>query len=53
VQEVGETLQGFTVPKLRRESIFKNTGETKDTGFAEKQRLRSLISRILPRFRKK
>jgi hypothetical protein len=43
VQEVGETLQGFTVPKLRRESIFKNAGETKDTGFAEKQRPRPLI----------
>jgi hypothetical protein len=33
VQEVGETLQGVTVSKLRRESVFKNAGETKDTGF--------------------
>jgi hypothetical protein len=29
--------------KLRRESIFKNAGETKGTGFTEKQRERPLI----------
>jgi len=42
VQEVGKTLQGFTVSKLRRESVFKNASGTKDTGFTEKQSPRHL-----------
>ena len=42
MQEVGKTLQGFTVSKLRRESVFKNASGTKDTGFTEKQSPRHL-----------
>ena len=32
----GDILEGLSSRKLRRESVFKNVGETEDTVFTEK-----------------